>query len=201
MTKTRTQLCRPLIALGLALACAYALAQSVIVQGSGPGAVRATGAGSVRGVAMLIPTYTNYSDGRFTVWNTNQDVVIDNDSGLMWTQNANISGYATNWVGASNYCENLITNGYSDWRLPNLKELSRITFEDLGSTNGLFYWAAGHDDTNGLPLNHPFVNSSNEYWSATPSDVVKAYIVRGWNGDVLALAKTLLKYIWPCRGP
>ena len=127
--------------------------------------------------------------------------MIDNDSGLMWTQNANISGYATNWVGASNYCENLITNGYSDWRLPNLKELSRITFEDLGSTNGLFYWAAAPDDTNGLPLNHPFVNSSNEYWSAAPSDVVNAYIVRGWNGDVVFLAKTLLKYIWPCRGP
>ena len=182
------------------LTCATLHAQTVIVKGTGAGAVHrsGTGAGSVRG--QVIP-YINYSDGRFTVWNTNQDVVVDNDSGLMWTQNANISGYATNWVGASNYCENLITNGYSDWRLPNLKELSRITFEDLGSTNGLFYWAAAPDDTNGLPLNHPFVNSSNEYWSATPSDVVRAYIVRGWNGDVSSLAKTLLKYIWPCRGP
>ena len=175
----------------LALTCATSFAQSVIVKGTGAGAVRGTGAGSVRGVA---------TPARFEV-QANTNLVVDNDSGLMWTQNANISGYATNWVGASNYCENLITNGYSDWRLPDLKELSRITFEDLGSTNGLFYWAAAPDDTNGLPLNHPFVNSSNEYWSATPSDVVRAYIVRGWNGDVVFLAKTLLKYIWPCRGP
>ena len=48
--ETRTQLYRSLIALGVALTCAVAIAQTVILQASGPGNVQGTPT-SIRGVA------------------------------------------------------------------------------------------------------------------------------------------------------
>ena len=34
---------------------------------------------------------------------------------------------ARNWAAALNYAENLTLAGYSDWRLPNIKELQTLT--------------------------------------------------------------------------
>jgi hypothetical protein len=44
-------------------------------------------------------------------------------SGLMWQQG---EGGNMNWESAINYCENLELAGYSDWRLPNIKELKSL---------------------------------------------------------------------------
>ena len=57
--------------------------------------------------------YVNNLDGTIT----------DTDTGLMWAQAA---GPATNWTGALTYAENLTLAGYSDWRLPNIKELQTL---------------------------------------------------------------------------
>ena len=61
-----------------------------------------------------IPSYTDNWDG----------TVTDNVTGLIWTQD--ISSYAMPWSDASTYCESLNTGGYTDWRLPTLKELWSI---------------------------------------------------------------------------
>jgi len=50
--------------------------------------------------------------------------ITDNATGLMWMQNDN--GEGLNWEEALNYAENLDYAGYSDWRLPNIKELQSI---------------------------------------------------------------------------
>ncbi|MEY5010394.1 MAG: hypothetical protein RLZZ253_1533, partial [Verrucomicrobiota bacterium] len=50
--------------------------------------------------------------------------VTDLDTGLMWTQ---VPGAARNWEGALAYAEGLSTAGYTDWRLPNIKELQTLT--------------------------------------------------------------------------
>ena len=57
--------------------------------------------------------YVNNLDGTIT----------DTDTGLMWTQ---VPGAAVNWVGALNYAKNLALGGYSDWRMPNIKELETL---------------------------------------------------------------------------
>ena len=50
--------------------------------------------------------------------------VSDKATGLMWMQDDN--GEAIDWEEALNYAENFEYAGYSDWRLPNIKELNSI---------------------------------------------------------------------------
>ncbi len=50
--------------------------------------------------------------------------VTDLATGLMWQQTD--SGQGMNWEKALSYAENLELGGYSDWRLPNAKELQSI---------------------------------------------------------------------------
>jgi len=55
----------------------------------------------------------------------NQDGTIsDNATGLMWQASDSTKGM--NWEEALAYAENLTLGGYSDWRLPNAKELQSI---------------------------------------------------------------------------
>lgn len=55
----------------------------------------------------------------------NQDETIaDSATGLMWQKSDD--GIARDWENALSYSENLTLAGYSDWRLPNAKELQSI---------------------------------------------------------------------------
>ncbi|MFT6995962.1 MAG: hypothetical protein ACJA1P_002708 [Maribacter sp.] len=64
----------------------------------------------------------NYGINNF---NDNGDGTIsDTATGLMWMQNDNKKG--TTWQEALNYAENYEFAGYSDWRLPDVKELQSI---------------------------------------------------------------------------
>ncbi len=54
----------------------------------------------------------------------NDETISDNATGLMWTKNDN--GEGVNWQDALSYAENKEFAGYSDWRLPNVKELQSI---------------------------------------------------------------------------
>lgn len=56
--------------------------------------------------------------------NNNDGTITDLDTGLMWTQ---APAAALAWDAALSYAENLTLAGYSDWRLPNVKELQTLT--------------------------------------------------------------------------
>jgi len=58
--------------------------------------------------------YQNNLDGTIT----------DLDTGLMWTQ---VPSSAVTWQGALAYAETLALAGFTDWRLPNIKELQSLT--------------------------------------------------------------------------
>jgi len=185
------------LAVILALACATLHAQSVTVKGTGAGAVHATGAGSVRGV---IPPYTNYSDGRFTVWSDSTNLVVDNDSGLTWARNANIDG-KKDWTNAMTYCTNLTYAGSSDWRLPSITEFSRYLAQG-GSTTGLVD-SFGTTNSPALPPGHPFTSVQlSGYWSSTPFvDPDRAVSVNPNDGSAGGSLLVGTAYVWPCRGP
>jgi len=55
--------------------------------------------------------------------------VTDLDTGLIWQQAEATA--AMNWEAALRYAENLSLAGYSDWRLPNVKELQSLNDETI----------------------------------------------------------------------
>ena len=181
----------------LALIGSMVSSQSVIVQGSGSIAHRAgTGAGSVRGVATLAPTSSNYCDGRFTIWSDNTNVVLANDSGKTWTRNANILGHGTNWSAGTNWAAELDYAGYQDWRLPSSAEFTK----ESGSAGFLEVYPS--TDNPALPLGHPFINitTNDYYWTSSDSDPWMYYI-SAWDGDQGMVIRTNAYYLWPVRGP
>ncbi|OQX57998.1 MAG: hypothetical protein B5M52_06200, partial [Helicobacteraceae bacterium 4484_230] len=54
------------------------------------------------------------------------DIVSDLVTGLAWQDDADAKNIKKNWIGAIHYCDDLTLGSYSDWRLPNQKELISI---------------------------------------------------------------------------
>ena len=94
--------------------------------------------------------------------------VTDYNTGLMWQQD---EAGSMLWEVAISYCEGLSLAGYTDWRLPNIKELESITDDTL-------YDPA--IDTNFFP------DASAWYWSSTTwvADFVRARLVYFYDGSV-----------------
>ena len=62
--------------------------------------------------------------------NNSDGTVADLDTGLTWQQ-AEVA--AANWTSALHYAESLSLAGYTDWRLPNIKELQSLNDETLAT--------------------------------------------------------------------
>ncbi|MBF0539487.1 MAG: DUF1566 domain-containing protein, partial [Nitrospirae bacterium] len=138
-----------------------------------------------RGVAWPNPRFTdNTASGHQTV--------TDNLTGLMWTKDANLPGTYKTWQQAMDYVASMNsgagTYGYTDWRLPNRKELFSLVDRAMYNPS--------------LPSGHPFINvQSYHYWSSTSyaSATSVAWIVDMGGGYVSAYAKSLSYYVWPVR--
>ena len=141
-----------------------------------------------RGVAWPAPRFSDHGDG----------TVTDNLTGLMWTKDANAPGPSgcnpgtwKTWQGALDHVACLNTNsylGYSDWRLPNIKELrSLIDYSNYAPA---------------LPTGHPFTSVQSYYfWSSTTDagGTCDAWIVNVWGGYVGYSRKVDGGYVWSVR--
>ena len=96
-------------------------------------------------------------DERFT---DNLDgTITDNLTGLIWTENANCN--SCDWYDAVGYCETLAhgmcgladSSVSSDWRLPNVREISSLIDYGMSSPP--------------LPTDHPFDDVELVYWTST----------------------------------
>jgi hypothetical protein len=72
----------------------------------------------VRGQELSFGNFNDNGDG----------TVTDNNTGLIWQQD---EGGQKTWEDSITYCEGLSLAGYTDWRLPNIKELDSITDDTL----------------------------------------------------------------------
>lgn len=143
------------------------------------------------GVTWPTPRFTDNGDG----------TVSDNLTGLMWLQDADCpSGQvawqaALDWIDSFNTsavaCSNYAAMTYTDWRLPNIRELSSLV--DFGETSPA------------LPAGHPFVNAQSVfYWSGTssvsnPANAWSINFTTGRpsdGGDKDGFTNT----VWPVRG-
>jgi hypothetical protein len=91
----------------------------------------------------LQPSYKDNGDGTITDLNT----------GLMWEKYQSFTQSTTQpdkftWDSAAIYCKNLRTGGYSDWRMPDIKELFSIAEFD------------GKLDPNGVSSSKPYLDTT-----------------------------------------
>jgi hypothetical protein len=126
-------------------------------------------------------------DESLDYWVRNGDQTItDTGAGLMWLHC--ISPGKINWKSALSYCEDLSLAGYSDWRLPNRRELRSIVEYTR--------W--------GPAMRDPFVCTavSPYYWSSTTSltRADYAYLVKFYNGVVGSSHKAVDHYVRAVRG-
>ena len=166
------------------LTCATSFAQSVIVKGTGAGAVLATGAGSVRGVAHY---KTTYSSGRFTIYDANTNVVVDNSNGVVWVRSPPLTNLA--WQAAIDWCSALPYADYSDWRSPSVADWTSL----MAYTTNTYPK---------LPTGHPFIGvvSNDMFWTSSAAEL-DAYAILIGTGDTSWQFRHVLFNVWPCRGP
>ncbi len=152
-----------------------------------------------KGVAWPNPRFTKHGDG----------TVTDNLTGLMWMQDANAGNDCDGADTGTETWANALASaaacnagagfaGYTDWRLPNVRELQSLAHYGVYSpavpnTAGTAKWSAGD----------PFDNvQSNYYWSGTTYAGYTTYAwgVRLSSGYVGNASKATTGYVWPVRG-
>ncbi len=115
-------------------------------------------------------------------------VYTDKQTGLVWARDGNIAGKGMDWDNAMNWVGNLQYGGYSDWRLPTIKELE--AFIKPGG-NHPSVWLNSHG----------FNKVQAEwYWSDTEYSYRNSWDVDMGNGYVHYVSKSNTNYVWPVRG-
>ena len=129
---------------------------------------------------------------RFTVDGTG-NCVTDNLTGLMWTRNANLPTGQSTWQAALDFANTLNLCGFTDWRLPNRKELrSLINYSLADNATALnvlgfsnvqadSYWSSSH-----------VANSAGFAWIVAMGGVNPA-------GGVDTVNKSSSLFVWPVR--
>jgi len=114
----------------------------------------------IRGQENSVSNFTDNGNG----------TVADNKTGLLWQQG---EGGTKTWENAITYCEDLSLAGYTDWRLPNIKELNSIIDYEIYNPS--------------IDINFfPDLSYTSYYWSSTTraSSSSDAWIVGSNYGDV-----------------
>jgi hypothetical protein len=119
------------------------------------------------------------------------DVVFDTHSGLIWTKNASLSDFPMTWNEALTFIKELNRSklcGYSDWKLPNRKELfSLMSHETINPS---------------LPPAHPFINIfTGYYWTSTSCVRLpnQAWYIHLGGARVFKGMKYSSYMVWPVR--
>ena len=124
------------------------------------------------------------------------DIVRDLATGLMWAADGNAAGCnngaTATWANAIIYAEALSFAGFSDWRLPNVKELLSLIEYDADLVVAV------------APLiqEPPFSNTARGTYSTSttmPVTTANYSIVNFYDGSVWETAKVNLRRLRACR--
>jgi hypothetical protein len=109
--------------------------------------------------------------------NNGNGTITDNATGLMWMQNDNGTGVL--WANALSYAENFTYAGYSDWRLPDTKELQSIVdytrspaTSNSAAINPIFNCSQITNE--GGAADYPWYWSNTTFSSASPTNGASA---------------------------
>jgi hypothetical protein len=139
-----------------------------------------------------------WASPRFT--DQNNSAMLDNNTGLIWTKDANAPGPTActpatkNWQAALDYVKCLNTNnylGFTDWRLPNVVELRSLVNTSQSNTAS---WLIAQGFTG-------VQSDAYAYWSSSSAadGPSSAWGVGMGVGDVDGNDKSDSGYAWPVR--
>jgi hypothetical protein len=112
-------------------------------------------------------------------------VVVDQETGLMWTRKDN--GEDINWHEANEYAKKLRLGGYSDWRLPTIKELEKLYEPKEGGRykirkpfrlTGWWVWSSTMEGSDSAWI-FVFVSGERNHYPLAHSLDLRALCVRG----------------------
>lgn len=134
-------------------------------------------------ITILIVAISNSANA--ALFDRGNGIIYDDDLNITWIQNANYAGATMTWTDATNWANNLIFQGYDDWRLP-LDEMGHLYHSESisSSSPGIFVDV------------RPSI-----YWSGTENivDSSMAYRFNFKSGTDGLSDKTLRKYAWAVR--
>jgi hypothetical protein len=93
--------------------------------------------------------------------NNGDSTVTDSVANLMWQDGIWATASTITWDAALAYCENLSHGGYTDWKLPDIRELESLV--DTGSYGPAIDAAAFDDQT----------NIDEVFWSSTTNGLAQ----------------------------
>ncbi len=98
------------------------------------------------------------------------NIVTDSTTGLQWQDNEIV---AKDWGEAVDYCESLNLDGYSDWRLPNIKELiSLLDYrEDYPAISRVFEHISTISTAYSDETHQEYEYRTSDYWSFTSNSL------------------------------
>lgn len=104
---------------------------------------------------VLIVTLLSFLNGSNFI---RSDVTVtDIKRNLMWQDDSDSREYLSNWTLAKEYCSTLSLSGFTDWKLPSIKELQTIVdikgkeiaiFKEFENTEPSSYWSNTQDMSN-----------------------------------------------------
>jgi hypothetical protein len=99
--------------------------------------------------------------------------VIDKTNNIMWQDDIEVTQYLENITFAKLYCEELILNGYIDWRVPTIEQLQSIVdvTQKSPTINKLFEYSS----KNQYWSNTPFILDKQSYWYIDFNTGVRSY--------------------------
>lgn len=114
--------------------------------------------------------------------------ITDTATGLVWMKDAGVR--ADSRVKASEYCGRLKTGGYTDWRLPTVKEFATMITP-----------SHGNEELRKMLLSWGFVNTGDYYWTLLDDAPFEDF---AWNVDTgfspMPADKQKNNFVWPVRG-
>ncbi|MCJ8314994.1 MAG: DUF1566 domain-containing protein [Saccharospirillaceae bacterium] len=155
---------------------------------------------ALNSVAQICPEGIKQTkpDTQYLITGDNDDLVIDTQTGLMWIRCSlgqmwdgnSCTGTATtyNWQQALNAADTHSFAGFSDWRVPNLKELESlvepacyspaINQSIFPNTNSTFYWSSSPTAINTANAWNVIFRFGNNYYSDKNYNAVSVRLVR-----------------------